>query len=189
MIEIKVGKTFLIDWRTIKPLQPDNAKNVFNYKHIENSILKHGFAVPFYVWENKGEYYCIDGHIRTEVLHNLGEQVPKKLPCTTILAKDRKDAIEILIECYNIKSNPFNVEVLEEFIELELVEVNLESVNVVIEKEIDYSDKNKEIDIDELDTEMVLKLKFTEQEYQKVKESLSKIAPTPEQAIWKLLKL
>lgn len=53
--------------------------------------------------------------------------------------------------------------------------------------ETDYSDKNKEIDIDDLDTEMVLKLKYNEEEYELVKEQLSKIAATPEQAVWKLL--
>jgi ParB-like chromosome segregation protein Spo0J len=51
----------------------------------------------------------------------------------------------------------------------------------------DYSDKNKEIDIDGLDTEMVIKLKYTEDEYNQVREQLSKIAATPEQAVWKLL--
>jgi hypothetical protein len=51
----------------------------------------------------------------------------------------------------------------------------------------DYSDKNEEIDIDSLDTEMIIKLKYTEDEYQLVREQLSKIATTPEQAVWKLL--
>ena len=52
---------------------------------------------------------------------------------------------------------------------------------------IDYSDKNEEIDIDALDTEMIIKLKYNEEEYQLVREQLSKIAATPEQAVWKLL--
>ena len=51
----------------------------------------------------------------------------------------------------------------------------------------DYSDSNKEIDIDNLDTEMVIKLKYTEDEYHQVKEQLAKIADSPEQAVWKLL--
>jgi ParB-like chromosome segregation protein Spo0J len=51
----------------------------------------------------------------------------------------------------------------------------------------DFSDANEEIDIDSLDTEMVIKLKYTEEECQLVKEQLSKIASTPEQAVWKLL--
>jgi len=53
--------------------------------------------------------------------------------------------------------------------------------------QIDYSGKNEEIDIDLLDSEMILKLKYTEDDYNLVREQLSKIASTPEQAIWKLL--
>jgi hypothetical protein len=53
--------------------------------------------------------------------------------------------------------------------------------------DVDYSEKNKEIDIDALDSDMILKLKYTEDEYTLVREQLSKIASTPEQAVWKLL--
>jgi ParB-like chromosome segregation protein Spo0J len=52
---------------------------------------------------------------------------------------------------------------------------------------VDYSDKNEEIDIDNLDSDMIIKLKYTEDEYHLVREQLSKIAATPEQAVWKLL--
>lgn len=55
------------------------------------------------------------------------------------------------------------------------------------EEPVDYSGNNEEIDIDSLDTEMVIKLKYTEDEYHQVKDQLSKIAATPEQAVWKLL--
>lgn len=51
----------------------------------------------------------------------------------------------------------------------------------------DYSDKNKEINIDELDSEMVIKLKYTEDDYHLVKGQLMKISANPEQAVWKLL--
>ena len=53
--------------------------------------------------------------------------------------------------------------------------------------DVDYSEKNKEIDTDALDSDMILKLKYTEDEYSLVREQLSKIASTPEQAVWKLL--
>ena len=53
--------------------------------------------------------------------------------------------------------------------------------------DIDYSEKNKEIDIDALGSDMILKLKYTEDEYSLVREQLNKIASTPEQAVWKLL--
>jgi len=51
----------------------------------------------------------------------------------------------------------------------------------------DYSDKNKELDMDNFAGEMIIKLKYTEDEYNQVREQLSKIAETPEQAVWKLL--
>lgn len=54
-------------------------------------------------------------------------------------------------------------------------------------EDVDYSDKNKEIDIDDLDTNMVIKLNYPEDEYDQVKEALLKIAQTPEAAVWKLL--
>ena len=54
--------------------------------------------------------------------------------------------------------------------------------------EIDYSDKNQEIDVEDLEGLMTINLKYTEEDYWKVKEQLSKIAQTPEQAVWKLLR-
>lgn len=53
--------------------------------------------------------------------------------------------------------------------------------------ELDYSGKNKEIDIDDLDGTMTIKLNFSEADYWHVKQQLSEIASTPEQAVWKLL--
>ncbi len=52
---------------------------------------------------------------------------------------------------------------------------------------IDYSDKNKEIDVTGLESLMTISLKYEADEYWKIKEQLSKIAATPEQAVWKLL--
>jgi ParB-like chromosome segregation protein Spo0J len=50
-----------------------------------------------------------------------------------------------------------------------------------------YADQNKELSLDDVTDSMSINLKFTEEEYYIVKEQLLKIAPTPEQAIWKLL--
>jgi len=51
----------------------------------------------------------------------------------------------------------------------------------------EYSDKNKEIDVLDFDSEMIIKLKYSEKDYLLVREQLSKIASTPEQAVYKLL--
>lgn len=53
----------------------------------------------------------------------------------------------------------------------------------------DFSDKNKEIDTDGFADEVTISLKYSEADHAKVREALSKIAATPEQAVWKLLKL
>jgi len=51
----------------------------------------------------------------------------------------------------------------------------------------DYADKNAELNIDDIQDSMTINLKYTEEEYLIVKEALSKIASTPELAIWKLI--
>lgn len=53
--------------------------------------------------------------------------------------------------------------------------------------EVDYSGKNQEIDVDLYENEMIIKLKYSEDDYNLVREQLSKIASTPEQAVYKLL--
>lgn len=55
--------------------------------------------------------------------------------------------------------------------------------------EKDYSDKNKEIDVDGLDEKMKIVLEYTMEEYELVKRELSKHGQSPEAAIWNLLNL
>jgi hypothetical protein len=62
--------------------------------------------------------------------------VPKELNAVEIEAKDRKEAISILVSVFNQKSNPFAEEYLIEFLEVENIdiqEVSIESVNVVVQ--------------------------------------------------------
>lgn len=53
----------------------------------------------------------------------------------------------------------------------------------------DFSDKNQEIDTDGFADESVIKLTYSLEDYEKVREALSKVAATPEQAVWRLLNL
>ena len=57
------------------------------------------------------------------------------------------------------------------------------------EVDTDYSEKNKEIDVDDYEDTMTLVLKFKEDDYHLVKDKLLHLASTPEQAIFKLLGL
>ena len=54
---------------------------------------------------------------------------------------------------------------------------------------LDFEDANKEIDIEGMDGAMVIKLSYPEDEYRAVRDALSKVASTPEQAVSKLLGL
>jgi DNA modification methylase len=129
----RILKSELINWREIQPLQPDNFKLPYNYKDIEKSLDKHGFAMPFFVWEKSGVIYAVDGHTRKEILIQR-ENVPDQLPAVFIDAKNKRDAIEILLEVYNQKHNPIDGIVLLEFLkttEIETESINVESLNVV----------------------------------------------------------
>jgi hypothetical protein len=135
----RIKQSIKIDWQKIKALQPENVKLPYNTQHLKKSLLKYGFSLPFYVWESEGEYYCIDGHHRLDVLNELiseGHKVPKELNAVEIEAKDRKEAISILVDVMNQRSNPFAEEYLIEFLEVENIDiqdVNIESINVVTE--------------------------------------------------------
>lgn len=157
-IKNKIGGLIEVDWANdLQELQPDNAKVPINLNYLKNSIVKHGFALPFAVWNNKGKYYCVDGHTRKQVLLELiaeGLEVPPRLKAFEVLAKDRTEAIKILVEVYNQKHNPFAEEVLTEWLEMEEMELeSLESVNVMSsetdapEEEIDKKDLSNNIDV------------------------------------------
>jgi hypothetical protein len=198
MIKNRIKGLLQVDWRKVKDLQPKNLKQIFNYSHIEQSILKHGFAFPFGVYvDKKGDVYAIDGHTRIEVLSNM-EGVPDLLPAFEIDAKSKKEAIEILLEVYNQRTNPIDEDVLRDWLEVEEIaieEISVESLNVF---GLGSGDENFEVPDYQAGNEgssgggeesdkLTIKLEYTAEDYEVVKDQLSRIAHTPEEAIWKLL--
>lgn len=147
----KIGNLIEIDWANdLHDLQPDNVKVPFNIDYLKQSILQHGFALPFAVWNDNGKYYCVDGHTRKQILNELiadDIEVPTKLKAFEILAKNRKEAIKILVEVYNQKHNPFAEEILTEWLEVESIdieEINLKSINTQKEKKELQEDEEPE---------------------------------------------
>lgn len=133
--------------------------------------------------DTDGKLVVLGGNMRLKAAKEIGL---KELP--VIIADDwtEEQKAQFLIKD-NVGFGEWNWEELQADWDVEqLSDWGLDVPNFNID-ETDYSDKNKEIDIDDLDTEMVLKLKYNEEEYELVKEQLSKIAATPEQAVWKLL--
>jgi hypothetical protein len=136
---------------------------------------------PIVVDEN---FIVQGGNMRLKALNELGY---KEIPDTWV--KQAKDFTEEELKEFIIKdnvgfgewdwddlANNWDVEKLEEW---GLYIPNFEN--------IDYSNKNEEININNLDGTMTIKLNYTEEEYNIVKDQLKNIAQTPEQAIWKLL--
>lgn len=122
----------------------------------------------------------LGGNMRLKALQSAGI----KEVDVDIVDWDEQKQKEFIIKD-NVSFGEWNHEQLaNEWDAIELQDWGLElPVNV----DVDYSEKNKEIDIDALDEQMTIKLNYTSDEYWIVKEQLSKIASTPEQAIWKLL--
>lgn len=54
-------------------------------------------------------------------------------------------------------------------------------------EENDYADKNKEIDVSSFNDEYKIVIKFTQEEYEQIKEILDEIASNPKKALYQLL--
>lgn len=124
------------------------------------------------------------GNMRLKALQELGY---KEIPATWV--KQAKDFTSEELKEFIIKDNvgfgEWDWQLLANEWETEkLIEWGLDIPDF---DTVDYSDKNQEIDIDNMDDEMVIKLKYSEAEYSQVKGQLLKIASTPEQAVWQLL--
>lgn len=110
-----------------------------NFEKLKRSILKHGIAFPFFVWQNDGANYILDGTQRDRVLSKMvaeGFTVPP-LPCSLIRARDRKEAAEKILL---ISSNygKLSEESLEEF----LTENDLSFLELANELELPAIDEN-----------------------------------------------
>ena len=151
-------------------------------KNLKESLEKFGMVEPIIF--NKQTGYIVGGHFRVRELKKLGI---KEIECV-IVDLNEADEKELNIRL-NANTGSWDWDTLANDWEV----VDLEAWGLEIPQfdntaDTDYSDKNKEIDVEELEGLMTINLKYTEEDYWKVKEQLSKIAQTPEQAVWKLLK-
>ena len=172
-------------------LQPVGFKAPYHSEITKKSILESGFVQPFAMCEINGELFICDGHLRKDLIYELindGHQVPDEFSYYLIdVNNDRKKAIDILFS-FNTKTNPIDIVVLTEWVNIEQVEVEVTSLNVVdINEEIDYSDKNKEIDTDFLDQKYNFKLEYTEDEYNFLKDKIKQLGQSPEKIFYDAL--
>lgn len=122
----------------------------------------------------------LGGNMRLKALQSAGI----KEVDVEIVDWDEQKQKEFIIKD-NVSFGEWNHEQLAN--EWDVIELQEWGLELPVNVDVDYSEKNKEIDIDALDEQMTIKLNYTSDEYWIVKEQLSKIASTPEQAVWKLL--
>ena len=138
-----------VPWESIQDLQPMDFKNDYHSEKIKQSILKHNYASPIHVWDDNGQLYAVDGHLRMDLLKELkseGADIPDKLPVVFLDLPDRETAVKYLLEVFNTKSNPINQDSLNQWMEeldvtLEELDVSMDDLYVEIEDNIDdYAD-------------------------------------------------
>ena len=204
-IAVKVETGFNCNWRNIEPLQPEGFKGqTANEKEtLKNSIVKNGFHDAFDVWQHDNKLLSIDGVHRKIALLELAEEgyeIPEQLPCAYVTAANETEAATIILSRNSQHSHIIRAAKLMEaysipaaIIEAVVPQKNLDSWQEVKTESyesngvVDYSDKNKEIDVDDFTDEMVLKLNYTSEEYFAVKEELSNRGITAEAALYKYL--
>jgi hypothetical protein len=203
-IVVKVDTGYLCNWRDIEPLQPEGFKGqTANEKEtLKNSIVKNGFHDAFDVWQHEGRLLSIDGVHRKIALLELSEEgyeIPEQLPCTYVTAANETEAATIILSRNAQHSHILSAAVMTAAfkipaatIEAVVPQKNIDSWQEVKTEsyensDVDYSDKNKDIDVDDFPDEMILKLNYTSEEYFAVKEELSNRGITAEAALYKYL--
>ena len=102
-MQIRILKTDLIDWRLAKPIQDSTLKhlNDVEAEKLRESMVDTGFISPFFVWENSGVIYILDGVHRQRELSRLGDEghaIPDRLPAIFIDCKDRTEACQMVLQ-------------------------------------------------------------------------------------------
>jgi hypothetical protein len=164
--------------------------------------VKNGFHDAFDVWQHEGKLLSIDGVHRKIALLELAEEgyeIPEQLPCTYVTAANETEAATIILSRNAQHSHILSAAVMTAAfmipaatIEAVVPQKNIDSWQEVKTEsyensDVDYSDKNKDIDVDDFPDEMILKLNYTSEEYFAVKEELSNRGITAEAALYKYL--
>jgi len=102
----------------LTPLQGNlKALTEANFEKLKKSILRHGITFPFFVWQNDGVNFILDGTQRDRVLRKMAAdsyEIPA-LPCALIEAKDRKEAAEKIL-LISSQYGKMTEETLDEFL-------------------------------------------------------------------------
>jgi hypothetical protein len=123
----------------------------------------------------------IGGNMRLRACQELGFKEIEVVKASDLTPEQRK---EFIIKD-NLGYGEWDWAMLED--DFEIAELEEWGLDILFKE--DYSNKNEEIDIDDLDKEMILKFKFSEEIYELVKIELEKLANKPEDALLKALNI
>lgn len=100
-IFIKCSADEVCNFHDLKDFQGDlKIRTEKDIEKIKNSLKKHGFAFPFFVWKNNDTNYVLDGHGRLAALKELannGVTIPN-LPIVRVKCKDEKAAKRLVLQ-------------------------------------------------------------------------------------------
>lgn len=150
-----------------------------------------GLALQPIVVDDYESWTVISGNQRLKALKGLGyKEIPKEWVISA--AEATEEQRRFITVKFNDHAGQWDQEILEalwpefgEWTDTQPGEWDTEKSG----EPVDYSDKNKEIDLDSESGLMILKLEYTIEDYEKVKTGLHRISSTCEDAVWKLLKL
>jgi ParB-like chromosome segregation protein Spo0J len=158
---------------------------------VASSIKEFGFTNPILIDESNG---IIAGHGRLMAAKKLGLD---SVPCIVLegLTEAQKKAYVIADNQLALNSG-WDLDTLKlELDHLKEVDFDIDLLGFDdgffdnLEEFVDFSDKNKELNMDDFDDWMELKLKFSSDQYEAVKVALSKLGESPEIALLQALGL
>ena len=144
-------------------------------------------ARPVIVYPLDGKFIAIGGNMRVRAAKELKW---KTINCAILEKETTADVLREIAIKDNVGYGENDWELLSndwDAAELEAWGMDLPSFGNEEENDLDYSDKNKEIDTDDFSDKMVLKLEYSSEEFLKVKQALSNAGVTPEAALYKYL--
>ena len=98
-----IYKTERVAWRSLHPFQPSSLKrtNPARMDKLKRSLTKNGFAMSFFVFEDKdGDIWILDGHHRLLALEELeksGADVPTHFTCSFLRVRDDAHARKLVL--------------------------------------------------------------------------------------------
>jgi len=155
---------------------------------IQQSLLKYGFSMPFFIWNNSGNNYCLDGHGRYKALSNL-QKKGYDLPQFPVVFVKAKNEIEAKKKLLLINSHYGNITQrgLEDFISVENIDFDI--MNVTISKEALAKAFQDDGDINEKAVTFPVIIAMNNDEYKNIKSLKEKLKiKTDEKLIQELIR-